>query len=219
MLRNDSQNSLKNSSPILKDFNSFQDANKKSPGIAIIYSLLLPGMGELYAGSYSSGKYFTIAEGALWASYIGFNSYGNWQKDNYKSFAVSNGGITEANKNDDYYANIGLYSSVNEFNDAKALDRNFAEMYDTQKYYWNWNGDDRKAYRGMWLASEHSFNNIRFVVGAMIVNRIISAINAVRLVSKYNKNLEENLGWNLSVGVSNELSVPTHLTLNFETQF
>jgi hypothetical protein len=37
-------------------------------------------MGELYAESYTSGKYFTIAEGALWGVFIGMNSYANWQR-------------------------------------------------------------------------------------------------------------------------------------------
>ncbi len=40
--------------------------SKKSVGLAAIYSLLLPGMGELYAEGFSSGKYFLIAEGVLW---------------------------------------------------------------------------------------------------------------------------------------------------------
>jgi hypothetical protein len=39
------------------------DTQRKSPALAILYSILLPGMGELYAGDYSSGKYFTIADG------------------------------------------------------------------------------------------------------------------------------------------------------------
>ena len=67
---------------------SLIEPKKKNTGLAIVYSLLLPGMGELYAESYESGKYFTIAEGALWGTYIGINTYGNWQKDRYKSFAV-----------------------------------------------------------------------------------------------------------------------------------
>ncbi len=217
-LKNEVYNSFKNADKVTGEINSFQEKDKKSPGLAIIYSLLLPGMGELYADSYSSGKYFTIAEGALWATYIGFNSYGNWQKDNYRSFAASNGGVNNSNKNSDYYANVGLYKSITEYNDTKAFNRDFTAMYN-QQYYWNWTSNDRKVYRSMWLSSEHAFNNLRFVVGAMILNRVISAINAVRLVSRYNKNIDESLGWNLSVGVTNQMSVPTGLTLNFQTQF
>ncbi len=221
-LRNEVSNSFKNSQNF-SVINSLQVSDRKNAGLAIIYSLLLPGMGELYAGSYSSGKYFTIAEGALWATYIGFNSYGNWQKDNYKSFAASSAGVNNNGKNSDYYANIGVYLSINEYNNTQAFDRNFAAMYDPQQYYWNWTSQDRKTYRSMWLSSENSFNNIRFVVGAMILNRIMSAINAVRLVAKYNKNIDassaKGLDWNLSVGVLNQYNIPDGLTVNFQTQF
>jgi hypothetical protein len=221
-LRNEVSNSFNNS----KNFSGVspvQVNKKKNAGLAIIYSLLLPGMGELYADSYSSGKYFTIAEGALWATYFGFNAYGNWQKDNYKSFAAANGGVNNIGKNSDYYANVGLYTSITEYNNTQAFDRNFTAIYNTEQYYWNWKGQDRKTYRGMWLSSENAYNNLRFVVGAMILNRIISAINAVRLVSRYNKSIDESAGkglnWNLSVGLLNRLNVPSGLTLNFQTQF
>jgi hypothetical protein len=221
-LRNVVSNSFNNSQN-LSGVSSIQVNEKKNAGLAIIYSLLLPGMGELYAGSYSSGKYFTIAEGALWATYFGFNAYGNWQKDNYKSFAAANGGVNNIGKNSDYYANVGLYTSINEYNNTQAFDRNFAAMYNPEQYYWNWTGQDRKTYRNMWLSSENAFNNLRFVVGAMILNRIISAINAVRLVSRYNKSIDKSASkgveWNLSVGLLNRLNVPSGLTVNFQTQF
>jgi hypothetical protein len=212
-------NSFKNSSLKSESFSSYQEQNKKSPGLAIIYSLLIPGMGELYAGSYSSGKYFTIAEGVLWATYAGFNAYGNWQKDNYKSFAASSGGVINVNKNDDYYANVGLYLSITDYNNAQALNGNFSAMYDQKTFYWNWTDVNRKTYRGMWLSSQNAFNDLRFIVGAMILNRVISAINAVRLVAKYNKNLEQNVGWNISVGVINRRNITSGLNLNFQTQF
>jgi len=59
----------------------FDDVKKKkSNGLAILYSMILPGMGELYAGSYDSGIYFTIADGVLWGTYVGMNVYGTGKK-------------------------------------------------------------------------------------------------------------------------------------------
>ncbi len=199
---------------------AYDAPKKKSPGLAIIYSLLLPGMGELYAGSYSSGKYFTIAEGALWTTYIGMKAYGNWQKDRYKSFAISKGGVSIEGKNDDYLATISEYTNINEYNNDKALQRNFDEMYDPSTYYWNWQTpDNRKTYRSMWKSSEQTFNDVRFVVGALIVNRIASAVNAVRLVAAYNKSLNEEVSWNFSVGISKPVNLPESLTFNFQKSF
>jgi hypothetical protein len=194
------------------------ERSKKNPGLAIIYSLLLPGMGELYADGYSSGKYFTIAEGTLWGIFIGMNTYANWQKDRYVAYAVTNGDINTSGKDADYYATIGEYSSITQFNDAQALNHDFETMYNVETHYWNWpTTEQRKAYRGMWTSSEQTFNDVRFVVGALILNRIASAINAVRLVSAYNKNLKEDLSWNVSVGLLNKAELPTTVVLNFQT--
>ncbi|HSD64238.1 MAG TPA: hypothetical protein VLB50_10585 [Ignavibacteriaceae bacterium] len=195
------------------------DNTKKSPGLAIIYSLLLPGMGELYAEGYSSGKYFTIAEGTLWGVFIGMNRYANWQRDRYKAYAVTNAGITNDGKNADFYATIADYTSVEQFNDAQALNRDFAKMYNVETDYWSWpTTEQRRTYRGMWSSSEQTFNDIRFVVGALILNRVASAINAVRLVSAYNKNVVTDLSWNVSFGLSNTVNLPTSLVFNFQTE-
>lgn len=193
---------------------------KKNPALAILYSMLLPGMGELYANRYDNGKYFTIADGVLWGVFAGFNIYGKWQENNYKSFAQSNGGVKLDGKDADYFANISIYQSIDDYNTAMELDRRFEKVYNTSTYYWKWtDGTQRKEYRDMWLSSEQAFTNVRFVVGALILNRLISAINAVRMVSAYNKNLPQETSWNISVGVENNPALPLSLTFNFVKVF
>lgn len=216
-LKNDyssSQNSKSNS--IVPQF---FESKKKNTGLAIIYSLLLPGMGELYAESYESGKHFTITEGVLWGSYLGINTYGNWQKERYKSFAASKGGVNLDGKDNDYFATIGEYLSIEQYNNQKALERNLGDMLNENKYYWKWTSEDRKAYRRMWVSSEQAFNSLRFVVGALIINRIASAINAVRLVSKYNKQQSKEISWTISAGIDNSFNIPNHIIINFQTSF
>ena len=203
------------------DLNSYTSNEKKSVGLGIVYSLLLPGMGELYADEYGIGKYFTIADGILWGTFIGMSAYSGWQEDNYKTYAASNADvINDGNKDEDFYANIGDYTSVYTYNDQKALERNFDEMYDEEAYFWKWNNtDERRTYRDMWNSSETASNNIRFVVGGLILNRVISAINAARLVSSYNKSIEEEVSWNFSVGFMNTPNLPTSLALNVQKSF
>jgi hypothetical protein len=195
------------------------ESQKKSTGLAIIYSLLLPGMGELYAESYESGKYFTIADGVLWGTYIGINTYGNWQEDRYKSYAEVNAGVNIQGKNDDYFSTISEYLSIEQYNNEKALERNFDEMLDENKYFWKWTSEDRKTYRSMWVSSEQSYNSLRFVVGALIINRIASAINAVRLVSAHNKQQADELSWSIFAGVENTINLPNNFTINFQKSF
>jgi hypothetical protein len=201
------------------DINSFQ-SDEKSVGLGIVYSLLLPGMGG-FTLILGTGKYFTIADGILWGTLIGMSAYSGWQEDNYKTYAASTADvINDDAKDEDFYANIGDYTSVYSYNDQKALERNYDEMYDEQVYFWEWNTtDERRTYRDMWNSSETASNNMRFVVGGLILNRIISAINAARLVSSYNKGLEKEVSWNFSVGFMNTPNLPTSLALNVQKSF
>ncbi len=216
---------LKNSIKLSDE--NFQNANanfiyddnseKKSVGLGIVYSLLLPGMGELYADSYNIGKYFTIADGVLWGTFIGMNVYTNWQENNYQTYATANAGVDNSNKDAEYYSTIGNYTSVFSYNDEKALERNYDQMLDPEVDFWKWNStNERQTYRDMWTSSEQTSNDIRFVVGGLILNRIASAINAARLVTAYNNKLKEEVSWNFSVGFRNQQNLPTSLTFIFQ---
>ena len=219
-LKNTVKNSDENIQTASINLNSNFSNEKKSVGLGILYSLLLPGMGELYADSYGTGKYFTIADGILWGTLIGMSAYSNWQEDSYKSYAATRAGVINENKDEDYYANIGDYTSVYSYNDQKALERNFDEMYDEETSFWKWSStEERRSYRDMWNSSETASNNIRFVVGGLILNRVISAINAARSVSAYNKRLEEEVSWNFSVGFMNQPNLPTSLSFNVQKSF
>jgi hypothetical protein len=192
-------------------------SEKKSVGLGIVYSLLLPGMGELYADAYSIGKYFTIADGILWGTFIGMEVYSNWQENNYQTYAAANADVDNNNKDADYYSTIGNYTSVFSYNEEKALERNYEEMLDPETDFWKWNTtDERQTYRDMWTSSEQTSNDIRFVIGGLILNRVASAINAARLVTAYNNKLKEELSWNFSVGFVNQQNLPTSLTFIFQ---
>ncbi|MCX6151643.1 MAG: hypothetical protein NTX22_14065 [Ignavibacteriales bacterium] len=215
-LRNDAkQIQLKNISVSLNPDEGF---TKKSGFMAVLYSLLLPGMGELYAGNYDRGKYFTVADGVFWGAYAGFNIYGNWQRNSYKSFAATYGGVEINGKDAGYFANISEFTNIDDYNRRKGLDGDFDQLYDVQKYNWKWKDvAQRTEYRNMWESSEQAFNNVRFAVGALILNRIISAIDAALLVRSYNKQLNIQTGWNVSVG--NNSVYPSGMEINFQTSF
>jgi len=193
---------------------------KKNNGLAIIYSAILPGMGELYADGYSSGKYFTIADGVLWGSLLGVSAYAKHQEENYRTYAETFGGVELSGKDDKYFADISAYIDVYEYNHIKELERNLNEVYNEDSHYWKWSGQaERSEYRDMWKSSETADNSTRFIVGALILNRIASVINAVRLVNKYNNNLKTELGWDVSFNYSNSYSQPNKLSMNFRATF
>jgi len=193
---------------------------KKKTGLAILYSLLLPGMGELYADNYSLGQYFTIADGIAWGVVAGFSVYGKNKEEDYKAFAKTYAGVNIENKDSKYFATISAYENIDEYNTEKELYRQFDETYDVNKYNWKWeNTSQRKEYRSMWISSEGAYNNVRFAVGALIVNRIISAIVAARSVSMYNKREENNISWNINFSTRQIPTLPSGLVLNFRKRF
>lgn len=193
---------------------------KKKTGLAILYSALLPGMGELYAGGYSSGKYFTIADGILWGGLIGVNAYAKSRENNYKSFAQAYGSVNVNGKDDKYFADIGNYLDIYQYNRRQELDRNFEDIYNEQTHYWKWSGQEQRSeYRAMWKSSEQWYNSSRFIIGALILNRIASIINAIRLVNAHNKNLKKELGWQIGFNYSNTIMRPNNVSMHFVTTF
>jgi hypothetical protein len=197
-----------------------QSFKKKSPGLAILYSILLPGMGELYAGDYSTGKYFTIADGVFWGVLTGMTIYGDNKQDDYRDFASVNGGVSVSGKDEDYFANIGSYENIDLYNREQNLNRNFEEVYDENTHYWYWNDDDQRSeYRDLWRSSENAKNNVRFAAGALVLNRIVSAIFAVRAVSAHNKKISNNVSWNLNFGVEQKPTLPSAFVMNFSHHF
>ncbi len=161
---------------------------------------MLPGMGEWYAGDFGSGRYPLVAEAALWLTYASFQQYGTWYKSDARQFASVHSGATLGGKNDQFFVNIGNYDNVYEYNDEKLRERDLPDVYDPAAgYFWSWDTDaDRARFRSMRVSSDEIFNNSKFVIGAVVLNHIISAINAARLVRHYNKNADEGLGsWQL----------------------
>ena len=85
-------------------------AEKKSVGLAAFYSLLIPGMGELYTGAFgSSGKYFLAAEGVLWLTWGAFDVYGNSLRNDSRAYAVSHAGADVTGKNDQFFVDLGNF--------------------------------------------------------------------------------------------------------------
>lgn len=193
---------------------------KKSPGLAILYSMLLPGMGELYAGDYSTGKSFTIADGIIWGVFTGMTIYGNNKEDDYRSYAQAYGGVNLDGKDGTYFADISIYENIDQFNTEKELNRDFDAVYNVDTHSWAWGGNSqRKEYRALWSSSETAKNNVRFAAGALILNRIVSSIFAVRAVSAYNKKESNTISWNLNFDVQQNQNLPTSLVMNFQKFF
>jgi TM2 domain-containing membrane protein YozV len=171
---------------------------KKSGFLAVALSLILPGMGELYAGNFSTGKYHLIAEGGIWLAYASLRLHSTWERQDAHSLAVARAGVNFDGKNSQYDVDIGNFLTMQNFNNAQLRNRTYDLMYFGSSYNWNWDSDaDRQTFKNLRIQSDADFNNSKFVIAAAVVNRLISAFRVGRFVSKQNSILSEN--WNFQI--------------------
>jgi hypothetical protein len=172
-------------------------AKKKSPALAAMYSLLLPGLGEHYAEGWTgTGKFFSGFEGLLWLGFAATDIYGNSLKDDALSFASSHAGVNFSGKDDQFFIDVGNFATTQEYNDVRLRDREPDRLYDVNAGFgWQWDSDaNRNLYRERRISGEDVLNNRKFIVTAIIVNHLASAINAARIAIAFNKNVNEQLG-------------------------
>jgi len=194
---------------------------KKSVPTAILYSLLLPGMGELYADNYGRGKYFTIAEGVLWVTLISFDQYGRWLQNDARGYAVQHAGISLNGKSDKYFVDIGEYMSVQDYNQQMLRDRTPHKVLDEHSTYaWNWDNKSNQLYfRNLRISSDQTFNNTKFVTAAIIINHVVSAIDAARLVVLHNRQIASSGSIDIHASVMGGITNPHGIMISFTKNF
>lgn len=162
---------------------------KKNPAISIFLSLLVPGAGHLYAGRMDVGKYFLVSEASCWLGVVGLDLYGNWLRDDSRTFASEHSGLNKNGKDDDYFSNVGSYDNIYQYNNEKLAKGQWEKIYDVNSFYWSWDNEANKnLFDVQRKRSERTYNaRIIFATG-LVVNRIISAMSALILTNRINNN-------------------------------
>ncbi|MBN2541517.1 hypothetical protein JXI42_01480 [bacterium] len=202
-----------------EEFEEEGGTRKKKTSRALLLSLLLPGAGEYYLGAKNNAKLFWIAEGAIWTTFIGFQIYGTWEEDRYKSWAVDHAGINPNGKDKDYFQNISIYNDIEEYNYwTYLLERNQDELYpETPYWYWKWNSnDDRLYYKDLRHNAEKSFRNSNIMIGFAVLNRLLSGINVLR-ISRFQDESETILS--LKLNLENQPNGQTGFKLTLSKKF
>jgi hypothetical protein len=175
--------------PIDLNYSNLSES-RKSVLLAVVASLIIPGMGEMYAGSFESGKYNLIAEGGLWLTYGGFRMHANWLQNDARSFANQNAGANFDNKDDQYSVNIGNFSATDDYNQTKLRNREYDLVYSADQYKWQWDSDANRAqFKDLRIRSAEIKNNANFIIAAVVVNHLFSAFSAGRKAAAYNRSL------------------------------
>ncbi|MCI0449442.1 MAG: hypothetical protein L0Y79_06615 [Chlorobi bacterium] len=198
---------------------------KKSPGLAFIYGLLIPGMGHVYADRFETGKYFMISEAAIWLTYAAFSIYGNWLIDDAYDYAVLHAGISlgDKDRDDNFFVDIANYNSVDEYNDEKLRFGEYDKLYFPELgygFYWD-SEENRRIYREDKIAGDRTLNDRLFVVGAVLINHLISGISAVFAANSYNDELKKKSsgGFSLRAGVQKHFNKIDGIKLKFTKWF
>jgi len=177
-----------------------QQREKKSVGKAFFYSLLLPGMGEAYVGNSTYTKIFLSLEVVAWGFFLGNYQHVSWLQKDYENYAHQHANVSKNSKDDQYWIDIGKYDNIYEYNEQRRRDRDVDNIYkENNLYFWQWDSHaNRLDYDGKRIHAKDLENDDIYYMGAIVLNHLVSAINALRLAKAYNRNLKEN-GWMMGV--------------------
>jgi len=168
-----------------------QKMNAESPsrGKAFLLSFLIPGLGEYYAGSEKMAKIFLGTEIALWTTYAGLRVYGSWREKDYKNFAITHAHINPKGKEHDYFVNIEHFDDIETYNQTKLKQRDVDALYpENEEYTWKWDSKkNRLKYEQIRMSSDRSFSNSVLIIGVVVLNHIVSGIDAMRIAIKADK--------------------------------
>ena len=173
---------------------------KKSVALAVLYSLILPGLGDFYADNSHTAKYFVGAEATLWLTYGSFRVYGNWLKEDAQSFAIQKAGANFGGKNDQFAVNLGNFDNVFQYDAVKLQNREYDLIYDpNSNFSWSWSSTlDRERYKNLRIRGDEVLHNSQYVLGVLFINRVIAAVSAVKSVVSYNRQVDLTGAWRLT---------------------
>jgi hypothetical protein len=162
----------------------------KSTTKAALLSLILPGAGEVYAGSKTKGKIFILSEASLWAGFFAFRTYGAWLEDDYKVYAAARAKVNLEGKPEGFFDQLAFYDSRDQYNQfAPLYHRGERQPYPEDDFwYWAWDSrESRVHYRDLKNRSKDASRKALYMVGLSLVNRIVSVVDAMKTVRSYNR--------------------------------
>jgi hypothetical protein len=163
---------------------------------ALLFSLLLPGAGEMSLGEHRRATGFFIAEGAIWTHFVWFRVAGHLRKENYIDQAQLHAGVGVSSADDTYWKLLGQYQTSrgtgadayeetlrrearDQFpSDPAAQDAWVAERLPSGDRAWSWSSDEaRTSYRVTRASSRRAYDRSKYSIAAAIANRLLSAID------------------------------------------
>jgi len=193
---------------------------KKPVGLVFLMSLVLPGSGEYYMGNKVQSVIFLTSEVLLWTGLTANSMYAEHLLEESYTYAAQHANVSRSGKDKQYWIDIGKFDSIYDFNEERRRDRLFDAVYlNEEEKYWFWDGRDKRfKYDGMRLdANEISGQDVYFYA-SIVLNHLVSAVNALRLARGHNRELAEKVDWSLKFN-SYKLEDKPFYGIKFSTQF
>lgn len=191
-----------------------QSNDQKSHIHYVWRSLAIPGWGEFSLNEPERGKFFFITESILWIGMGGSFLKSKLEQNTYEAFAREHAGIGLGNKPRQFWIDIGNYNSRSDFIDEHLRWREFDEIekYADAEWDWNWNSDSNKRYfENKRIQSDRLLLMGKFFIGGIVLNHIISGMDALYLSRKKSKVKFQAFmvptGWDEEVKLEYNLSI------------
>ena len=178
------------------------DADPKSPPpsplLAGVLSALIPGSGQLLQGDQRGWVYLGV-EVAAWWSYLAVHAAGAQSEEDYRQFADASwdwqryesvtdcgSGLGPVNYDEEHAALEEAYQSSPE--------QYYQDIADQDVYACGWEEQSqRAAYRSMIEESDQLYSAATWVVGAVVLNHAVSAIDAAKSAAGKRKSWMQSL--------------------------
>ncbi|MYG00311.1 hypothetical protein F4212_14425 [Candidatus Poribacteria bacterium] len=186
--------------------------NRKSPNEAFLYSLAIPGMGQLYAGA-KHGYLYTAAEIGLFVTYFILRNNAVNTRDDYREVVRQN--IIFIGP-----ASFDKWDLVEDFEHATQYE-NWNHVYDSEvtrnrtgKWYWKdldpslkdekdteieFDSKYRLEAFNLRQKANDTFQTARTMLGLVILNHIVSAVEARITTRRWNQRQETLSGFEIDV--------------------
>lgn len=181
-------------------------AEKVSVKKAMFYSALLPGWGQAYTQNYTKAGFFLAAEAGTYLAWFRLSKETDWAVDAYKDYAYNMVGI-DLESNKDYYQLIqdnfssDLYNASVEryarnvfliiYNDPEGYEDYIATNFISEELSWDWeNNKNWDRYKDLRYTKQNFEVYENFAVAALILNRLVSSVDAAIAARNVNRNIE-----------------------------
>lgn len=210
---NQADNALHHSS---QPITTFSIPAMKKPAIGGLFSAVVPGTGEMYAGSWWKGALFLGAEVALWVGYAHYADKGqewddvfhvyadqHWSEPKYWVFIAQKANVQGVDENNyqNYLEALRTYEHANYSHGLHVdKDQQYYEMigkYD--QFVQGWDDfiegqtvltPNRNHYLDMRNSSNQQFKKASTCAMITVANHVLSAFDAALTINKENRKLE-----------------------------